>query len=230
MDALLRRRQMMLAGGSPIPPAPLPYTPVEYLENDGVAYIDTGIKGADPKSSELKVIVPNDYSNGPTLLGSKGGSARFFLAAMTSGGSMAFAHYYNYSTGDGMPLITTSINNGTPVIVKTKMKKGAQTISIKEQGDADFTSASKAQNTAVSTGQNMFLFAVNIDGSPSSVKFPSGCRLYYCKIYSDFDFSTLVFNGIPCYYNGEYGLWDTVSNSFFGNVAGSGAFTGPSIS
>jgi hypothetical protein len=50
MDALLRRRAMM-AGGTP--PAPLPYTPVEYIETDGTAYINTGIKGDVPFSSEL---------------------------------------------------------------------------------------------------------------------------------------------------------------------------------
>ena len=36
----------------------------------------------------------------------------------------------------------------------------------------------------------------------------------------------LYIDGIPCQYNGEYGIWDRVTNSFFGNAAGSGAFTG----
>ena len=54
MDALLRRRAMIGAGGGPTPP--LPYTPVEYIETDGVAYIDTGITGVPSKSAEIKVL------------------------------------------------------------------------------------------------------------------------------------------------------------------------------
>ena len=76
----------------------------------------------------------------------------------------------------------------------------------------------------------MYLFAGNNANTSVVDKCSQASRLYYCKIYSDDSYTTLVFDGVPCYYNGEYGLWDRVSDSFKGNINSSGAFTGPSIS
>ena len=208
----------------------LPYTPVEYIETDGSAYINTGVIGSDGKSSEIKALITNAYSNGPVVLGSKAGTVRFFLLNITTGGSAGFAHSVSYGTGDGMPSITNSITNATPVIVRTTMRRSSQTISIKQQGDTEFTSVSKAQSTSVNTNLPMYLFCANIDGTSVSSRMPTGTRVYYCKIYSDYTFTTLAFDGVPCYYNGAYGLWDKVSDSFFGAVAGSGTFTGTIIS
>lgn len=97
-------------------------------------------------------------------------------------------------------------------------------MSVKMDGASDYTTVTKTQNTAVNTGRTMYLFGTNTGGNPAvSV---SGTRVYYCKIYSDNTYGGLVFDGVPCYYNGEYGLWDKVSGVFFGNAAASGAFTG----
>lgn len=65
----------------------------------------------------------------------------------------------------------------------------------------------------------MYLFARNI--ANSTVDLYSKMRLYSCKIY---DNGVLVRDYIPFRYNGEVGLWDRVSNTFYGN-SGSGVFT-----
>lgn len=42
------------------------------------------------------------------------------------------------------------------------------------------------------------------------------------KIYRN---ETLIRNLLPCYYHGEYGLWDIINNKFYGN-SGTGTITG----
>lgn len=211
-------------GSSPTPP---PYTTVDYIETDGVAYIDTGILGNDSRSCEIKYMQPTMIYG--CILGAYGSASHsyFVLAATTDTGYLAFEHYYSYGGSDGTQSVATSIQNQTPFIVKNAMRKGSQIIELKQEGDSSFTSVSKTNNNAISTGYSMSLFARNTYGTISETC-PSGSRLYYCKIYSDATYTTLVRDYVPCLYNGEYGMWDKVSNAFFGNAAASGAFSGPS--
>ena len=201
------------------------YTEVEYIQTDGVAYIDTGISGSAPVSSEVKC-VPVSSSSNYYILGSRGsGDTRLFLISITP------AKYVGYSYYNGIYASTLSIASsiaaGTPMIVRTRLRKGSQIVEVKQAGDTQFSSASTPLNYQVSNGFNMYLLAINSSGTP--VVAQSGTKVSYVKIYSDFDFGTLIFDGVPCYYRGEYGIWDRVSNSFFGNSASSGAFTGPAV-
>ena len=207
----------------------LPYTPLEYLETDGVAYINTGIRGTPPKSSEIKVMIPTDSTSYCGILCAytiaSSYNARNFALLKFRNGYATFAYYYNYSGGDGTPSISWSITNQKPFIVKTNIRKGAQTISVKQEDSDSWTSLSKSQNGAVSSTYELIIFN-GYQNNSYSIPAPSGTRLYYCKIYSDDTYTNLVFDGVPCIYNGEYGLWDRVTDSFFGNAAGTGAFTG----
>ena len=91
MDALLRRRQMMLAGGTP--PAPLPYTPVEYIVTDGNCYIlpGGGFAATPPKSCEMKVKMPTSFTQSTvfSLL------AGYLVASGSNAKAFALARYYN---------------------------------------------------------------------------------------------------------------------------------------
>lgn len=223
MDALLRRRQMMLAGGTP--PAPLPYTPVEYIETDGSAYINTGVNGNDPRSCEIKFLVGAVSGAGQCILGTETGAENTSLYAMAyigGSGNLGIGHRYYYNNPD-FPVTAQTVFE-----LKCAMKNASQVLQRKLSGESSFTSYSKTQSSTITTSRPMYLFAGN--NANTSIVHPcsSGSRVYYCKIYTNFSYSTLAFDGIPCYYNGAYGLWDRVSDSFFGN-AGSGAFTGPSI-
>ena len=206
----------------------LPYTPVEYIETDGTAYIDTGIKGNDPRSCELKYMPGSVGTSLQCILGCETTSEDtnlYVLAYISSSSRIGFGHRYFYTDA------SLSITAGVFFEARTKMKNSSQQISIKRDGDSNFTSLSKTQSSTLTTGANMFIFAGHNPSTDAAVhKCPSGSRLYYCKIYSDNSFTTLVFDGIPCYYNGEFGLWDRVSDSFKGNANSTGAFTGPSIS
>lgn len=209
-----------------------PYTPVDYIETDGVAYIDTGVMGDDPKAVEMKFTPAGTTNNIQSLLGTTNGSENadtFLMAQITTGGGLGFAHYYYYSSG--APSIADSISNRTPVIVKSAMKKNSQVLQVKQDGESAFTTFSKANSNSIATHKPMYLLAANSPSAGSGIrKCLSGTRLYYCKIYSKDDYTDLIFDGVPCLYRGEYGLWDNITNSFFGNIAGSGAFSGPSNS
>ena len=213
------------SGGSPTPP--LPYTPVDYIATDGTAYINTGIIGADPGSMEIRCVVKRrgDYILA-TSEGAENANNFTMLYISNNADVVGFGHYYFYS--GGFPSVQDSIENGTPFIARCAMKQGAQSMSVKMDGASDYTTASKTQNTAVSTGREMYLFGSNTGSNP--ILAASGTRVYYCKIYGDDSFSTLVRDFVPCIYQGQYGMWDKVSDTFFGNAAASGAFSGPSNS
>ena len=203
----------------------LPYTPINYIQTDGTAYIDTGVSGSSPKSSELKVMIPNTTNCvmlGKGNVNTSSQVASMFSLVYLNGSRACFGYRFRYLTG--APSVSESITNQTPFIVRTQLKAGSQYIGVKEDGDTEWTSLSKTQATETTGSTNLYLFRTNYSSTP--LPCPSGSRVYYCKIYSDYNLSTLVFDGVPCIYNGEYGLWDKVSDSFFGNASGSGAFTG----
>ena len=135
--------------------------------------------------------------------------------------------YYNYGVNDGIPSIEYSVDNQLPFIVKTSIKKGAQSISIKQANSDSWTTVNKTGNYTVSSTYQLTILNAYQGGS-YSLPAPSGTRIYYCKIYSDATFTTLLFDGVPCYYQGAFGLWDRVSNTFKGSSNPNGTFSGPS--
>ena len=152
----------------------------------------------------------------------------FFTNVTQNVYTLGYGYYYSAS-GTTNPDITNSVTNGTPFVAKAMFKAGEQTISVREAGDTVYKTYSTTWTKTVTSTLNMYIFAANSDGTVAQ-KAPAGTRLYYCRIYSDETYTTLVFDGVPCYYNDEYGLWDKVSNTFFGAVSGSGTFSGPSNS
>lgn len=203
--------------------AGLPYTPLTYIETDGVAYINTGIKGNAPMSFEGKMLPVAPASGTSYYMGSRkdSGNTRFFVFEVGSGKTAGFGYANgNYATALD---ISESINNGTPLEFHTVLRSGTNRVGVKQSGASSFTDYTRSINSTITTNANIFVFAVNYGNITVS---PSGTRCYGVKIYNSDNYTNLVFDGLPVYYNGEYGLWDMVSNSFFGNVAGSGAFTG----
>lgn len=207
----------------------IPDGPVEYIETDGAAYINTGIIGKWPKSCEMKVLIVNtDFA---CFLGSRvANNGMRFQPVMNMSNRVDFGTSNSYYSGVD---ITASITNRTPVLVRASLKRATGSyIAAKQEGESEYTSKSGTSypgGSSPTTDLNMFLFALNNGGVASGFE-PNGTRLYYCKIYSDADLTTLIFDGVPWRYNKKYGLWDNVSNSFFGNANSTGAFSGgPSL-
>lgn len=205
----------------------LPDGPLEYIETDGSAYINTGIVSNEPKSCEMKALIVNtDFA---CFLGSRvANNGSRFQMVMNSGGRVDFGTHNSYYNGVS---ISDSITNQTPVIVRASLKRASGSyISAMQQGESSFTTKTGNDYDTHTRSLNLFLFANNYGGTPGSFE-PSGTRLYYCKIYSDDSLSTLVFDGVPYRHNHKCGLWDNVSNTFFGNANSSGAFIGgPNVS
>jgi len=227
MDALLRRRAMIAAGGGTPPTPPLPYTQVEYIETDGTAYIDTGIKGNAPMSAKISVTPATIESGNKYVFGCRKdtGNTRFIFLTLNADKYAGFG--YAAANSVNALSIANSFNNSTPVIVQTSLKAGSQKIYAKQAGESSYSSNSGSNSGTITTGINIHFFGYNYVGTHSSNL--AGLKVQWCKIYDDDTFTNLIFDAVPCYYNGEYGMWDKVSDTFFGNAAGSGAFTGPSI-
>lgn len=209
----------MMASGA----TPLPYTPVEYIATDGTAYINTGIKAGSPVaiSVDMKVTF---VANGGKMMGARDGARRVIPVALSSTGVLSLGFYDFYNVID----VSSSVTNKTPICIKCSMQEDSQVMQVKLDGESSYTTYTKADGATINSTLNQYLFAHNYSGGKENVA--NGTKLFYCKIYSDTTYTNLVFDAVPCYYNGVYGLWDKVSDTFFGNAAGSGAFTGPSIS
>ena len=201
---------------------PLPYTPVTYIETDGAAYINTGIKGNSPRSFKMRILPMNAY-NDTLIIGTRvSASVRMIPLELFTSKKAGFA----YNSGAYNPLdITASVNNRTPMEVMVHLRNGSQQIGIKQQGESDYTTYSRTVTGDCTTGLNIFLFGVNNGGAPSAIC--TGTRIYSLKIYSDSTYTNCVWDGRPCLYNGAYGMWDRISNTFFGNANNTGAFSGP---
>lgn len=209
------------------------YAPVEYIQTDGNCYILPGnaFAATPPKSSEIKVKMGSNTACSLLagfLASSGSNSKQFALARYNSAKYATFAYYNTYGSQDGMPSVSYSIDNDKPFIVKTDSKKGSHNISVKQENSESWTTATKSNNNTVSSTYLFCLLGAYRNGGYEDLA-PNGTRLYYCKIYSDNTYGGLVFDGVPAYYNGQYGLWDKVSGTFKAN-SGSGTFSGPSNS
>ena len=111
------------------------------------------------------------------------------------------------------------------MIVRTSLTQNRQTFGVKQAGESDYTTKTTTLTRAITTGKNMFIFALNLYGTDVMIA-ESGTKIKSVKIYSNADFTGLIFDGVPCIYNGDYGLWDRVADAFHGNIAGAGSLTG----
>lgn len=212
------------------------YAPVEYIETDGNCYILPGsaLGATPPKSCEMKVKMPSGFSNTGQFsflagfLASSGSNSKAFALARYYNKTISITYYANYGSGDGMPSISYSLENDKPFLIKTDIKKGEQHISVKQDNSDSWTTVTKSNNNTVSSTYQFCIFGAYRNSQYEDLA-PNGIKLYYCKIYSDNTYGGLVFDGVPCYYNGQYGLWDKVSGTFKAN-SGSGTISGPSNS
>ena len=210
----------------------LPYTPIGYIQTDGVAYIDTSVKSRSPIASEVKVMIPSatecvvmGYGKFPTSSSDNpSGSCIFLFGRTTSDSSYraAYSRGYRYLSTSN-PSIQNSVTNLTPFVCRTRSASGSQGIYVQEYGETTWKSRTSNGSASLSTTGNIYVFRTN-HSTPKAC--PSGTRVYYVQIFSDTSWETLLFDGVPCIYNEQYGLWDKVSNQFFGNAAGSGELTG----
>lgn len=200
--------------------AVLPDGQLEWIETDGVAYIDTNVAGGQPKSVKVTAQITNGLASF-CLIGAYYGSStmtRRFVFSRYVAGEMKI-HAYFHSSGNISVSCANSILNNTPFDIETKLNRNNQEISIKEQGEEWVsevgTIASNSNGTAT-----ILIFAAHGDNDSIIWNAPRGTRLMSTKIYNDITFSTLLRDYLPWRLNGVVGLWDNVSQTFFAPQVG----------
>ena len=216
MDALMRRRQMMTAGGEPPAPAPVFYT---YLKFDGTAYIDTDITpgGNDSyrvylgdesvKASQTIFIVPASSYRIGVIYGSATTSIErnFSIyygasSAVSTGKKLAFSYakYGFFITPNGFGYGTT-FNS--------------------------FTKGNTGPSGPLVLGNNANHDASRLYTGTMGTFYIYGSDAQNCQTNSAFDNYTPTHTLRPCTYNGEAGLWCVETSTFYGNSAGAGTLS-----
>ena len=179
---------------------PAGYTQVAWIESTGTQCIDTGIQ--PNQDTKINLFIENESSNTVWLYG-----------AWNTNGSGMFAMWM---TGFFYGSLTSTIGNvpvGTLFISQDSNTYSMNNIS------------GSFSHQEFQCQYSLFLFKLNSAGSQSGGSLNG--KLYFCRIYSN---NSLVRNYVPCINpDGEIGLYDIVSGSFFGNI-GTGNFTaGPEV-
>lgn len=177
-----------------------------YLEGDGEAYIETGIKA----SSTLKVDIEY-YRISGGVFGYYGTDNKSFFYASSS--ASAYARI-------GAWYVTNNTAWANESWLKLHMERGRTNCTI---NGVVFSNQAGTQNT-FSEGGNMWLFLYNGASTPT----PMTGKIKYFKIY---DGDTLLIHLVPVpkdmvignFVVPSNGMFDIVSQTFFGNVS-TGAF------
>lgn len=182
-------------------PVQLPsgYTQVEYIRSSGTQYIDTGIQPNQNISFELQAWMSSSGANYATLFGARDSNqCRVYYS-----GSLR-AIYLGSNTAS----ISSSIN--PEQILSYSLNN--QTFAV---GDVSVSLTPNVNQIEYS----IFIFGLNDNGS---FGYGSIAEIYSFKIKQQ---NSVVRDYVPCINSvGEVGLYDLVSNTFFGNE-GTGTFT-----
>lgn len=200
------------------------YSKVEYIEADGLEYIDTGFTPNQDSGIEMEFAradesdSANRFVFGTRQHGSSSNTSSFCLLDQrwAEGGSTEKGTFRaDYGS------ILTKLNSS-----KTYFDKITVSF-LKNRVSLDSSTYTFEESTFTSP-KNLLIFGINDTGSTETETEAYASykgRLYYCKMYSN---DLMIRNYIPVRDpNGEYGLWDLVDGTFYRNASGSGKFTGP---
>ena len=200
------------------------YSKVEYIEADGLEYIDTGFTPNQDSGIEMEFAradesdSANRFVFGTRQHGSSSNTSSFCLLDQrwAEGGSTEKGTFRaDYGS------ILTKLNSS-----KTYFDKITVSF-LKNRVSLDSSTYTFEESTFTSP-KNLLIFGINDTGSTETETEAYASykgRLYYCKMYSN---DLMIRNYVPVRDpNGEYGLWDLVDGTFYRNASGSGKFTGP---
>ena len=205
-DVLTAGTDLEIIPGGTLVPLPTGYTQVEYITTDGTAYINTGITVADTDTLDFSY---KDTSSATTVM---------------------FITGKNGSDGTSIYFVSPSSSlaqwNGRPS--SFALAKNVEYNIILKSGEFTFTNY-LGTTTKTFTGGSVSttgtcLIGAGWSGSNTvdSRKFVGNISKWQIKDSSN----NLRFDGVPCKNSSNvYGLYDTVSETFFASISGSD-FTG----
>ena len=182
------------------------YTQVDYIESNGTQTIDTDIYAASDIEVEIDFACLSNGLSENAIFGASWAANGFFLLAYQQGGGLRW-----HSCG-------ASVDVTVDLLQRNTIKCTASSITVNETSYA-------LSGTGTDEVKKIILFGVADTKGYSGAK--NGiCKLYGCKLYKS---GILSRNYIPCVNaDGVVGLFDTVSQSFFGN-SGTGRFFTPQL-
>ena len=193
----------------------------ESIATDRTAYIDTGVLANGVLSSMVSFRWMGPGSSPDTvILGARkdSGNTRYFLSAL-------YVNSLAFGTGSYNPItekIGASMRTHYLVSQFTTIRSGNSKSYFTVQESGYNSEVTKSSDTVTDTNKSLYLFRNNYS-TPSSCN--SYMSIHEVKIWDDDTMTNLILHLVPCTYNGEAGMWDLVSQTFFGNAASSGQFT-----
>lgn len=212
---LLRRRMYGKSGGL----LPNIYQRVEYIQNEVGSYIDTNLSPSAIKNNPIVIAKFQMIT-----LGDKD-----WFGTNINGGHLIF----DVRSTDGFPFIrwgrTNYSNSFTPQIGRallftdaphTVKLYGTDTLYIDVDGTSTYEQTPH-YTTNFNTSQHIYIGKARPNNDTSSK--------WYSFILADGEIEK--FNGIPCYVksSGEAGMYDIVSQTFFGNAGSASIIAGPDV-
>lgn len=177
---------------------------VEYLQGDGTAYINTGVKVASNVKFDIDLCAENPST--ATYYYLFGGRIEANNGAMYVFRNSAGNYKWYFGTKN------SSISGVSDIRVNCNNLNAARHVYIN-------TGHVAVSSQTFTTDIDFFLFCMNNGGNPTATRVSE--PLYYAKLYTS---STLVRDYIPVRKNGVGYLFDKVNKVLYGNVAESGAF------
>ena len=176
---------------------------VEYLESDGTAYIDTGIKANQDTIIELEYKCVD--ASAARIFGARGADYKTnaFMASFVSASDLRTSFNYDNISNVNYLIFSVSVDDGNWHTIKSNGNGHRQIDNITKTGNhSNFT-----------TPYNVILFGYNNNGTIATGKI----MIRKCKLNS--------LDLIPVRKNGVGYLYDKASGALFGNAAESGAFS-----
>ena len=202
--------QRISQGSGEVEP-PLPYdAEVEYLESTGTQYINTGVCPTDQTGIEVVMYVPSYETSqqGHWFWGVAETNRRLGIFYNQNINNVTF-HRGNSSKALALRLyqgkITFSNINDRKTLIITNNNNSSSFVTTNNSFEAQYT---------------IYLFTVNVNGSPASANNKPGTRISQCKLYQG---NSLVRDMIPVRVGTTGYMYDRVSGQLFGN-AGTGDF------
>ena len=188
----------------------LPYdAEVEYIQTDGKAFIDTGIKTSSNLTFDLNLYIPSHGTQGVWMFGSR---------VSASSGQMGYLNDPSHNTKDWR-YHNKATTSGTILSSGNYNFKNTASVNVLKINDTITLSAPSATFTS---DYNFYILTLNVAGTPALINIGNGARIMPSKIYLS---GVLVRDYIAVRKDGVGYLYDKVSGKLFGNANSEGAFS-----
>lgn len=187
---------------------PIGYTECEYIRSDGTQYIDTEVEPDQDTRVVIDFIGPVANTTARYIISAEGKGNAYQL--MTQWGGTQVYDYYG---------ISSKVVNGIDTTVRVIIDKDKNIL--KANGVTNIS-----ETRTFSIPYHMYIFAQNSSGNTDKSRI-AAMTLYSCQVYNA---EKIIRDFVPCKNpSGEVGLFDLVTDTFFGNK-GTGTFTaGPAV-